>query len=61
VKSSGRLWLSILFVVVLVTASLIGFFTGALKPVLGLDLEGGVSAVLKAPDGTPQDVMEQAL
>ena len=30
----------------------IGFATGALKPTLGLDLEGGVSVILQAPDGT---------
>ena len=35
----------------LVVASLVGFATGALKPMLGLDLEGGVSVILQAPDG----------
>jgi preprotein translocase subunit SecD len=31
------------------------------RPVLGLDLEGGVSVILSAPEGTPSDVMDQAL
>jgi preprotein translocase subunit SecD len=61
-KSSTRgLWLSIAFVLALTFASVLGFATGALKPLLGLDLEGGVSVILSAPEGTPQSVMEQAL
>ena len=40
-------------VLLLVVASLIGFATGALKPTLGLDLEGGVSVILNAPEDTP--------
>ena len=60
-KRTRGLWASIIFVCVLVVASLVGFATGALKPTLGLDLEGGVSVILSAPDGTPREVMEQAL
>ena len=60
-KRTRGLWASIIFVAVLVTLSLVGFATGALKPTLGLDLEGGVSVILSAPDGTPRDVMEQTL
>jgi preprotein translocase subunit SecD len=60
VKSRG-LWISVLFVGVLVTASLVGFATDTLKPTLGLDLEGGVSVILSAPDGTPRSVMDRAL
>jgi preprotein translocase subunit SecD len=61
VKQTRGLWASIIFVLLLVTASLIGFATGTLKPKLGLDLEGGVSVILSAPQGTPQDVLNQAL
>ena len=60
-RRTRGLWASIIFVCVLVVASLVGFATGALKPTLGLDLEGGVSVILSAPQGTPSDVMEQAL
>jgi len=61
VRSSSRnLWLSIAFVGVLVAGSAAAFVAG-IRPVLGLDLEGGVSVVLAAPDGTPKAVMERAL
>jgi preprotein translocase subunit SecD len=40
--------------------SLAGLLSGSLSPTLGLDLEGGVSVILKAPDGTSADTMEQA-
>ena len=59
-KRTRGLWTSIGFVLVLTLACLIGFATGALQPILGLDLEGGVSVTLSAPDGTPTEVMEQA-
>ena len=49
-----------MFVLILVGASIGGFVSGT-RPVLGLDLEGGVSVILSAPDGTPPDVMDQAL
>src|SRR5947208_1782450 len=57
---SGRLILSIVFVGVLVVASLAGLLT-SVRPVLGLDLVGGVSVVLAGPPGTPKEVMERAL
>lgn len=60
-KRTRGLWTSIIVIGVLVVASLAGFFTGTLKPTLGLDLQGGVAVILTAPDGTPPDVMEQAL
>ena len=59
-RNPRNLWLSIFFVLTLVVAVLVVYFTGT-KPVLGLDLEGGVSVVLTAPSGTPKDVMDQAL
>ena len=60
-RRNRALWASIVFVLVLVGASLIGFVSGGLRPTLGLDLQGGASVILTAPEGTPQDVMEQAL
>src|SRR5918911_5138284 len=59
-RRTRGLWISILFVAVLVVGSIAAFVTGT-KPVLGLDLEGGVSVILSAPKGTPTDVMNQAL
>lgn len=59
-KRTRGLWASIFFVLALTLASLVGFATGALQPILGLDLEGGVSVTLSAPDGTPTEVMERA-
>jgi protein-export membrane protein SecD len=61
VRRNRGLWASIAFVLILVVASLIGFATGELRPTLGLDLQGGASVILSAPEGTPQDVMERAL
>ncbi|HET7869950.1 MAG TPA: protein translocase subunit SecD [Actinomycetota bacterium] len=58
--SSRNLWLSVAFIGVLVAGS-VGAFVVGIRPVLGLDLEGGVSVVLAAPDGTPKTVMERAL
>jgi len=60
VKKPKQLWVSIVFVLVLVAGSIALFATGT-RPVLGLDLEGGVSVILAAPEGTPTDVMDQAL
>jgi preprotein translocase subunit SecD len=60
VRKTRPLWFSILFVLALVGGSLAMFWTGT-GPVLGLDLEGGVSVILQAPDGTPEAVMDQAL
>jgi preprotein translocase subunit SecD len=61
VKGTRGLWASIIFVGVLTVASLVGLLSGALQPTLGLDLEGGVSVILSAPSGTPDDVMDRAL
>jgi preprotein translocase subunit SecD len=61
VSRSRNLWLSVGFVAVLVIASVAGFLTGFLKPVLGLDLEGGVSITLSAPAGTTPEVMNRTL
>jgi preprotein translocase subunit SecD len=60
VKKPRVLWASIVFVVALAVGGAALFVTGT-RPVLGLDLEGGVSVILSAPEGTPADVMDQAL
>ncbi|HJQ72138.1 MAG TPA: hypothetical protein VJ887_01860, partial [Actinomycetota bacterium] len=60
-RRNRALWASIIFVTVLVAASAVGFLGGSLRPTLGLDLQGGASVILTAPEGTPQDVMERAL
>ncbi len=60
-KRNRDLWVSVVFVGVLVVASILGFAFGGLKPTLGLDLEGGLSVILSAPDGTTDTVMNQAL
>ena len=59
-KQVRGLWVSIIFVLVLVAGSIALFVVGT-HPVLGLDLEGGVSVILSAPDGTPASVMDQAV
>jgi preprotein translocase subunit SecD len=59
-RGTGRLVLSLVFVGVLVVATLIGFALG-LKPLLGLDLEGGLSVVLEAPSGTDKAVMDRTV
>jgi preprotein translocase subunit SecD len=61
VRRNRALWASIVFVLVLVGASMVGFVGGGLRPTLGLDLQGGASVILTAPEGTPEDVMDQAL
>ena len=60
-RRARGLWVSIVFVAVLVTGSAAGFLAGSLKPRLGLDLQGGVQVILAAPAGTTADVMNQAL
>ncbi|HET9671860.1 MAG TPA: hypothetical protein VFQ40_03315, partial [Actinomycetota bacterium] len=60
-RRNRALWASIVFVVLLVGAAASGLLTGVLRPVLGLDLQGGASVILSAPEGTPEDVMERAL
>src|SRR5438874_11457512 len=59
-KGTGRLTASIVVVAVLVLGAIAGFFAGV-RPLLGLDLVGGVEVVLSGPAGTPKDVMQLAL
>jgi protein-export membrane protein SecD len=60
-RGTKGLWASIIIVLVVVALSVAAFATGRVEPVLGLDLKGGVSVILSAPDGTPSDTMQQAL
>jgi preprotein translocase subunit SecD len=59
-RGGGRHVVSVVFVLTLVAATVFGFATG-LRPLLGLDLVGGVSVILTAPEGTPPPVMERSL
>ncbi|HYU58541.1 MAG TPA: hypothetical protein VEO00_10890, partial [Actinomycetota bacterium] len=60
-KNTRSLAASILFVAVLVALPALGFLSGSLKPLLGLDLVGGVDVVLTAPEGTDREVMDRTL
>lgn len=57
---TGRLAASIVFVTVLVMTAVAGFLT-SVRPLLGLDLVGGVSVVLSGPANVDRSVMEKAL
>jgi preprotein translocase subunit SecD len=61
VKATRGHVISVLFVLVLVAGSVWGFVAGGLRPQLGLDLVGGVSVVLTAPEGTTSPVVDRAL
>lgn len=60
-RSIRSLVVSIVFVLILVGFSAVGFLAWGLSPLLGLDLVGGVSVVLTAPPGTPSPVIDRAL
>ena len=60
-KRNRGLWISVIFVAILVVASSLSFAFGVFKPVLGLDLEGGLAVILSAPEGTDPGTMQQAL
>jgi preprotein translocase subunit SecD len=59
-KKQRSFWVSLVLVGLLAVGAIALFVTGT-RPVLGLDLEGGVSVILSAPDDTPDTVMNQAL
>ncbi|HJS26465.1 MAG TPA: hypothetical protein VJ913_04995, partial [Actinomycetota bacterium] len=59
-KRPRALWTSIVFVLLFVLGGIALVVTGT-RPVLGLDLKGGISVILSAPEDTPADVMDQAL
>ncbi len=59
-KGTGRLILSLMLIGALVIAAIASFAAG-LRPVLGLDLVGGIQVVLSAPSNTDKDVMTRTL
>jgi len=59
-QGTGKLVASIVMIVALVVAALASFVANV-RPLLGLDLVGGISVVLSGPSGTSKDVMEKAL
>jgi preprotein translocase subunit SecD len=59
VRTRGLI-VSLVVVGLLVGASIVGFLTNT-RPLLGLDLEGGLSVVLQAPKNTDKGVMDKAL
>jgi protein-export membrane protein SecD len=61
VKGTGKNVTSIVFVLLLSGAAIYGFLFANLKPLLGLDLVGGVSVTLTAPEGTASDVIDKTL
>ncbi|GIU96516.1 MAG: hypothetical protein KatS3mg013_0319 [Actinomycetota bacterium] len=60
-RNARALWASVVFVAVLTAGATAGLATERLRPLLGLDLQGGVAVILSAPGGTPPDVMERTL
>jgi len=56
----GRLWLSLLFVGVALLLALSQFALGK-KPLLGLDLKGGLSVTLQGPSTAPKSVMQDTV
>jgi len=61
VKGAGRYLASVVVVASLAVAAVLGFALANLRPLLGLDLVGGVSVVLTAPEGTETDVVDRTL
>jgi preprotein translocase subunit SecD len=61
VKATRRHVVSVIFVLTLAGVAVAGFVTGGLGLQLGLDLVGGVSVILTAPQGTPSPVIDRAL
>ena len=59
-KKQRSFWVSLVLVGLLALGAVALFLSGT-RPILGLDLEGGVSVILSAPEGTPDTVMNQAL
>ncbi|HLB39418.1 MAG TPA: protein translocase subunit SecD [Actinomycetota bacterium] len=60
-KRSRGLWVSVIVMGLLISLSVAAFAADRLQPVLGLDLQGGVSVILSAPEGTDDSTMQTAL
>jgi protein-export membrane protein SecD/preprotein translocase SecF subunit len=61
VKKSRRHWTSVSVVLFLALGLLGSTFLFDLKPKLGLDLRGGLSVTLTAPEGTRADLLDKAV
>jgi preprotein translocase subunit SecD len=61
VKRTRGLWVSIIAIGLIMAVSISAFAANRLRPLLGLDLQGGVSVILSAPAGTSTDTMNTAL
>lgn len=59
-RGTRRLVASIVVVLLLVGAAVLGLAT-SVRPLLGLDLVGGISVILSGPQTADRDVMERAL
>ncbi len=55
------LWVSLLLALVVAWGSAAAMLSAGWEPKLGLDLQGGFSVVLAAPEGTDRDVLDQAV
>ncbi|MDJ0954305.1 MAG: protein translocase subunit SecD [Acidimicrobiia bacterium] len=55
------LWISLILVLTLAWGSLAAMLAAGWEPKLGLDLQGGFSVVLAAPEGTDREVLDQAV
>jgi len=57
----GRLVVTLLLSVAIAWGCLAGSLTAGWSPKLGLDLQGGFSVILTAPEGTDRDVLDKAV
>lgn len=55
------LWISLILIVVISWGSIAAMVASGWEPKLGLDLQGGFSVVLAAPEGTDRAVLDQAV
>ncbi len=58
--SRGRAFLLTLIALLVAWGGLVAVLVTGTEPVLGLDLQGGFSVVLSAPEGTDEEVLEKA-
>ena len=59
--NNRRLVVTLLLTVAVAYGTLAGFVTAGWSPELGLDLQGGFSVVLTAPEGADREVLEKAV
>ncbi|NND85621.1 MAG: hypothetical protein HKN46_10780, partial [Acidimicrobiia bacterium] len=57
----GRRLVALLLIVVIAWGGISAAISTGFLPKLGLDLQGGISVILSAPEGTETDVLEQAI